>query len=475
MNSVHTRSIQLADLKEGIRLLTELPSITLQKNNAQGINTFTKPCLLLSKQEAPNAAVQFSYFTANPTQCLSFNDQNTLQEWHAQQHINFSNNAPSQLSNSFSNEIEGIPFHSGWAGVYFYPEINNGKNPNNTTPSDIAEFHYYPWVICLNHKTNILYLLGEPDDSAQAAFAAIRLQTESSPKHHINRHPHPVKPRSEKFKSEAFKAIWNKSQYSAAFTSIQNYLISGDCYQVNLTHPHTSHYSGSALDAVLPLHRALNPNFGCYFEGTDFELISISPERFMSITPDGKIEAKPIKGTIGRSNDPIKDQALIDELKNSQKNQAENLMIVDLLRNDLSISATPNSVKVKHLFELETHPNVHHLVSTIHAEMKDELSAPQAINNAFPGGSITGAPKKRAMEIIKELEAQPRSLYCGSFGYYSDTGYSDFNILIRSLEFRNNTITCWGGGGITIDSDCDEEYEESLTKVRQIMTTIENI
>lgn len=475
MNSKYTRSIQLSDLKEGIRLLTELPNVTLRNNKTQGEKTFSKPCLLLSKHEAATHAAQFSYFTANPTQCLSFKDQNTLQEWHKQQHVNCSNNTTPQLSNSFSKAIKGIPFHSGWAGVYFYPEINSRQKPSNPTSPDIAEFHYYPWVICLNHNTNILYLLGDPDDCAQAAFSAIKHQTELPPKRNIANDSYLVKSRSVRFQSGAFHATWNKSQYLAAFTSIQNYLISGDCYQVNLTHPHTSHYSGSALDAVFPLHQALNPSFGCYFEGTDFELISISPERFMSISPDGQIEAKPIKGTIGRSDDPIKDQALIDELKNSQKNQAENLMIVDLLRNDLSISATPNSVKVKHLFELETHPNVHHLVSTIHAEMKDELSAPQVINNAFPGGSITGAPKKRAMEIIEELEAQPRSLYCGSFGYYSDTGHTDFNILIRSLEFRNNTITCWGGGGITIDSDCNEEYEESLTKVRQIMTTIENI
>jgi para-aminobenzoate synthetase component 1 len=203
--------------------------------------------------------------------------------------------------------------------------------------------------------------------------------------------------------------------------------------------------------------------------------VSVSPERFISIDASGLIEAKPIKGTIKRSASESEDAALINELKNSSKNQAENLMIVDLLRNDLSMSAKAGSVKVDKLFELESHPNVHHLVSTISAELDANTLAKDAITNAFPGGSITGAPKKRAMEIIEELEVQPRSLYCGSFGYFSDSGNADFNILIRSLEFRENTITCWGGGGITVDSDCAEEYEESLTKIRRIMETIEKI
>ena len=229
------------------------------------------------------------------------------------------------------------------------------------------------------------------------------------------------------------------------------------------------------METLAPLYSALNPSYSCYFEGRDCELVSVSPERFISIDANGRLEAKPIKGTIKRSTDPVQDQLYIDELKNSAKNQAENLMIVDLLRNDLSMSAQPNSVKVEKLFELETHPNVHHLVSTISAQLKSDLTPAEAIANAFPGGSITGAPKKRAMEIIDELEAQPRSLYCGSFGYYSDTGNVDFNILIRSVEFRNGEMTCWGGGGITVDSDCEEEYEESLTKVRKIMDVVEAI
>ena len=497
-SSIQHSSIQLKNFIDGICLLTDLPKRSFQENNAKNKLTFSKPCLLLSKQEEPSLASQFSYFMANPTQCLSFSDQDKLEQWHTQQSFKSSSKTSSEKASQLSKsslEVDKIPLHSGWVGVYSYPSLNTKKLIENDIPLDIAEFHYYPWVICLDHKTNILYLLGEPDDAAKAAFSAIQQQTELPPNKRINLDFQPTEPNSDQFKSEAlkatvfkatvfkatvfkatvFKATWDKPQYKAAFNTIQNYLVSGDCYQVNLTHPHTSHYSGSALDAVLPLYKALNPSFGCYFEGIDFELISVSPERFMSISPEGKIEAKPIKGTVRRSNDPIQDQELIDKLKSSQKDQAENLMIVDLLRNDLSISATPNSVKVTNLFELETHPNVHHLVSTIHAKMKDSLSAPQTIKNAFPGGSITGAPKKRAMEIIEELEAQPRSLYCGSFGYYSDTGHTDFNILIRSLEFRNNTITCWGGGGITIDSNCDEEYEESLTKVRQIMTTIENI
>ena len=421
---------------------------------------------------------RFSFFSANPSDQRIFDSPEALSKW--QQSISLNPTIKADQDKAAQNKsAPEIPFHSGWIGYFSYPKSRVGKLPPTAS---IAQFNYYPWSICFDHLEHRFYLLGDPDQAAKDAFDWLQseylLLSEPSLKSTS------LKPASFKtgpfktgsFKARPFKAQWHKEDYQKAFFKVQDYLVAGDCYQVNLTHPFISaHYQGSAIDTLQPLFDALKPSFGCYFQGKHCELVSMSPERFISIDNAGKLQAKPIKGTIKRSADKSVDKALTKELINSAKNQAENLMIVDLLRNDLSISAIPGSVKVDKLFELESHPNVHHLVSTISAQLRPEITPAEAISRAFPGGSITGAPKKRAMEIIDELEVQPRSLYCGSFGYFSDSGHTDFNILIRSLEFQNGSITCWGGGGITVDSDCDEEYEESLTKIRRIMDVIEGL
>ena len=213
-----------------------------------------------------------------------------------------------------------------------------------------------------------------------------------------------------------------------------------------------------------------NPRHGCVIRSSKRTIFSVTPERLLKIT-NGKLETRPIKGTAPRSSNPTQDKANADNLILSEKNRAENLMIVDLLRNDLSIYATPNSVKVEKLFELESHANVHHLVSTITATLRPNVSISSALLAAFPGGSITGAPKKRAMEIINELEAQPRGAYCGSAGYIDDNGNCDFNILIRTIEAKEDGATCWGGGGIVIDSEVDSEFDEIHNKVDKILST----
>jgi para-aminobenzoate synthetase component 1 len=412
---------------------------------------------------------RFSFLCANPSQKLRFHNIIEINDW--------KESLQSSLLQTDVNDSE-IPFHSGWMGYFSYPK-------SQIDSEIIAEFNYYPWSICFDQVCEGFYLLGEPDQAAKDAYSWLLSRLSDSNESgdkldqeldsaHINESDHNTY--SEPFKAEPFKARWRKDDYQEAFYKVQSYLLAGDCYQVNLTHPFVSaQYKGSAISTLQPLFDALKPSFGCYFQGEHCELVSMSPERFISINRAGKLEAKPIKGTIKRSHDSIRDDQLIAELSNSAKNKAENLMIVDLLRNDLSMSAIPGSVNVDKLFELESHPNVHHLVSTISAQLRPDISPADAISNAFPGGSITGAPKKRAMEIIEELEVQPRSLYCGSFGYFSDTGNTDFNILIRSLEFRNNSITCWGGGGITVDSDCNEEYEESLTKIQRIMDVVEGL
>lgn len=437
-----------------IKVFTQLCGLTNLENNNSNKRTITKPSLLASSSENnTDPSNRFSFFCANPSASQVFYDSDSLHEWQSQL----------VTSSKQQNQPAYIPFHSGWLGYFSYP--NTLKSTNEIPTKALAEFNYYPWVICFDHLNTTLHLLGSPTKLARQLFEL--LQDE----HHAFQ-PSPATTYN-RFTTTGFSPLWNKNDYGQAFNKIQDYLKSGDCYQINLTQPYKTKYQGHATSLLAPLFEQMQPNFGGYFKGQEVELISLSPERFISIDSKGRLEAKPIKGTIKRSHEAIADQRLIDELNNSSKNQAENLMIVDLLRNDLSMSALPGTVKVEELFTLESHPNVHHLVSTISAQLRPDVSPATAISQAFPGGSITGAPKIRAMEIINELEVEPRSLYCGSLGYFSDNGSCDFNILIRNLEFRQGTITCWGGGGITIDSELDDEYEESITKIQRIMDIVE--
>ena len=198
-------------------------------------------------------------------------------------------------------------------------------------------------------------------------------------------------------------------------------------------------------------------------------VVSASPERFLAANAQGLLEARPIKGTIRRSPDHATDQALAEQLQNSEKDRAENLMIVDLLRNDLSRVAVPGSVTVPALFAIESFATVHQLVSTIHGNLDQGQDFLAAVQAAFPGGSMTGAPKRRAMEKIDELEQRPRGIYSGALGWLSYDGAGDLAIVIRSLVFTTGKVTLGVGGGIVAQSIPELEYEEMLLKAQAPM------
>ncbi|XID75361.1 aminodeoxychorismate synthase component I [Alkanindiges sp. WGS2144] len=274
---------------------------------------------------------------------------------------------------------------------------------------------------------------------------------------------------------KAFRPVWHKAQYRLAFKQIQQYLQQGDCYQVNLTQPFVAQAEGSllaAMDALLHLTKAA---YAGYTKYEDFELLSCSPELFIEFGQQGEVITRPIKGTRPRHADPIQDEQLRQALLHSAKDRAENLMIVDLLRNDLSIYAQTGSVQVPKLFEVESFAQVHHLVSEIKATLKPDASPLDVLFAALPGGSITGAPKIRAMQIIDELEAQARGAYCGSMGYLNYDGTGRFNILIRSLQKHGDMLTAWAGGGITVASDGEEEYQECLDKIGAILNCVNGL
>ena len=215
--------------------------------------------------------------------------------------------------------------------------------------------------------------------------------------------------------------------------------------------------------------RKLSPApYSAFLNLPQLQILCASPERFLSVK-NGQVETRPIKGTRPRSNDAQLDNRLADELRNHPKDRAENLMIVDLLRNDLGRSCAAGSVRTPKLFEVESFANVHHLVSTVRGKLRAGHDAIDVMRDCFPGGSITGAPKQRAMEIIEQLEPNRRGVYCGAIGYIGFDGNMDSNIVIRTLVYSGGTIRCWAGGGLVADSQCEAEYQETLDKAAAML------
>ncbi|MDF4536337.1 aminodeoxychorismate synthase component I, partial [Vibrio parahaemolyticus] len=224
------------------------------------------------------------------------------------------------------------------------------------------------------------------------------------------------------------------------------------------------HYTGSEWQAYLKLEKGNQAPFSAFLRLPQGAILSVSPERFLQVC-DRVIETKPIKGTRPRHADKQQDALLKQDLVSAEKDQAENLMIVDLLRNDIGRVAKPGSVHVPKLFDVESFPAVHHLVSTIRATLDEQYQAADLLRACFPGGSITGAPKVRAMEIIEELEPHRRSAYCGSIGYLSRHGKMDTSITIRTLVAYQKQLYAWAGGGLVADSEGAAEYQETLDKL----------
>ena len=284
------------------------------------------------------------------------------------------------------------------------------------------------------------------------------------------------KPMSEKLNPfsllEKCHPRWSKQQYIQAFDQVQEYIKAGDCYQINLTQEFIATAQGSLLDQAQNLWELTHAPYAGYLKIDDFELLSCSPELFIEFQANRKIKTRPIKGTMPRFEDNQQDQISKNKLSQSEKDQAENVMIVDLLRNDLSVYAEIGSVETTKLFEIESFNQVHHMVSEITAILKEDVNPIEMLLSALPGGSITGAPKIRAMQIIEELEGAPRGAYCGSLGYFNFDGTGRWNILIRSIQKYQDQLSLWAGGGITIASNAEAEYQECFDKISAMLDLI---
>jgi len=356
-----------------------------------------------------------------------------------------------------------LPFICGALG-YFNYDLNiqldgiQDTNPNEYSSPDLA-VGIYDQSLIFDNKTNKVFCCYIDKERAELLK---NLKTDNA-KTETTDYFRQMSP---------WQANQTESQYQKKLQRIDDYLHSGDCYQINFAQRFDASYQGSEWQAYRLLRDVNKAPFSSFIRLEESCILSVSPERFLQVK-SGVVETKPIKGTRKRAINDEDDKKLSDELLNSEKDRAENLMIVDLLRNDLSKHCEPHSVVVPALFKLESYPAVHHMVSTVLGKLKPTSSPIQLLKGAFPGGSITGAPKHRAMQIIQELEPNKRSIYCGSIGYIGVRDDMDTSICIRTVLAENNRLYCWAGGGIVLDSDIASEYQESLDKVAKILPILE--
>lgn len=357
-----------------------------------------------------------------------------------------------------------FPFIGGAVGYLGYELYHQIEEINSKTIDDVnipdMFFGFYDTVIIIDNLENKKYISSIFNEKNKL------LNIENK----IINYKHSKEKTTHKNEVE-FLSNFSKLNYIKAIEKIKEYIKNGDVYQVNMTQRFECKLNKTPFELYEKL-RTINPApFAAYFDIKEAQIVSSSPERFIKIK-DRRIETRPIKGTMPRGKNPKEDNNNRLKLINSEKDHAELLMIVDLERNDLGKVSKTGTVKVPELFKLEEYATVFHLVSTITGEMKENISVVDVLKSTFPGGSITGAPKIRAIEIIDELEPTTRNIYTGSIGYIGFDESSDFNIAIRTILCKKDKAYFQVGGGITWDSNSESEYQESLDKGKALMEAL---
>ena len=365
-------------------------------------------------------------------------------------------------------------FNCGFAGYFGYELKDDceGDLPYQATTPDAA-FVFADRLIAFDHLEQATYVLcltdaaNEEDGERWIRETALRLAAL----------PPVTDPDWEEqawdSQPVAFTLSRSHEQYLDDIGRVKQYLTDGDSYEVCLTNKVWSNVAPPALALYRTLRRVNPAPFSAFLKFGETAVVSSSPERFLSIGRDRWVEAKPIKGTSPRGATPAEDARISEDLRTDEKSRAENLMITDLLRNDLGVVCEIGTVHVPHLMHIETYETVHQLVSTVRGLLREDLEAPDCIRACFPGGSMTGAPKKRTMEIIDELELEPRGVYSGAIGYLGLSGASDLNIVIRTIVMDGETTSIGTGGAIVMQSDAEDEFEEILLKARALMQAID--
>lgn len=426
--------------------------------------------VLLDSGSEPVAGARYDVFATDPY--LTLTTRGSATEIRTREGARTSDREPLEILRESLGPAapshSGLPFVGGAIGYFAYDLGRRFERWPEIAGQDIdmpdMAVGIYDWAFVIDRPAARGWLIGQGRDPATfERWGEIEAMLASKPR--PARAPFEV--------LTEVRSNLDRAAYNHAFERIKRYIREGDCYQVNLTQRFSARVRGSAWHAYERLRATSPAPFAAFLNTPYGQVLSASPERFLSVR-DGRVTTQPIKGTRPRGSSETEDRALIEALRASRKDRAENVMIVDLLRNDLGRSCAPGSVRATRLFDVETFANVHHLVSTVEGVLASGRHVTDLLRACFPGGSITGAPKLRAIEIIEECERQRRSVYCGSIGYIGFDGAMDSNISIRTLLKCDERLLAWAGGGIVADSDVDAEYQESLDKASGLLAVFES-
>lgn len=358
--------------------------------------------------------------------------------------------------------VSNLPFYGGVIGFLSYDFSRHLEKITSHAKKDFyfptLLFGLYAWALIADHQAKQSYFVCYlPSSQAEEKFNEVLARLTQQPN----------RPNDFKLMSN-FQSNMTFPVYKEKFDTIMAHIHAGDSYQVNFAQRFEATFSGHPYNAYLNLRKNNPAPLSAYVETPYGKILSASPERFLTLQ-DGEATSKPIKGTKPRGKTPAEDKHFALKLLSSEKDKAENIMIVDLMRNDFSKVCLPHSITVPTLCALESFSNVHHLVSTIKGKLKPAIHATQLLAATFPGGSVTGTPKISAMNIIDAVEPHRRALYCGSILYIDIFGNMDSNITIRTLLAKENKLYVYGGGAIVADSTVENEYQESITKINNIL------
>lgn len=423
----------------------------------------TDTILLDSSKEDKNLS-KYSFIGVNPFLKFEVKNENTYINGNIVEGDPFK--ILENLVNEYRYDIEdNIPLLSGAMGYISYDTGRLLEELPNTAKEDFSipdmRFVFYKNIIIFDLINNKKYIT-DLDGNIENIHILLKV-IDSGEKIHDEI----VREKSE----NNFYSNFIKEDYKKAVTRLKEYIVSGDVYIANMTQRFWCYNEENSFNIYKKLRSINKAPFSAYLNFEDFQIISSSPERFVQVF-NNKAHTRPIKGTRPRGNNVEEDEKNKLELIDSEKDKAELLMVVDLERNDFSKVCKPHTVKVTENFKLEEYATVFHLVSTVEGELKDNVSSVRCIKECFPGGSITGTPKIRAMEIIEELEGVKRNIYTGSIGYFDFRGNCDFNIVIRTIIKKDNKAYFGVGGGITYDSIEEDEYSETLDKAKALMRVL---
>lgn len=423
--------------------------------------------LLLSAAQ-DGARGRYSYLAVEPSHVLTTRGEDTFLNGARCAGDPFSVLAATLAALPHPDEEWPVPFRTGAVGHFGYElgrhlERLPAPRPDASRLPDLC-LGIYDTIIAFDHAAGESWLLSTAGERKRQRVLA---RVSAAP---------PGRPAPDWSLTASWQPEQSRAEREAAIARAIAYIHAGDIFQANITHRLKAHRPAGLSDLALFLRlTALSPApFAALLTcGADGAILSASPERFLRLTAEGNVETRPIKGTRPRHDEPVRDEALARDLLASEKDRAENLMIVDLMRNDLGRVSGLGSVRVPVLNGLETFASVHHLVSVVESRLRSGLGPVDLLRACFPGGSVTGAPKIRAMEIIHELEPAPRGPYCGAIGWIGVDGAMDTSIVIRTIVRAGETLLAQGGGGIVSDSDPGAEYDESLVKLAPLRRALE--